>query len=47
MSTLILVISGVPAKGNADTLADEAMKQKLAAAVQIIGPVESLYRWKE
>lgn len=47
MSTPILVISGTPTKQDADALADQAMKQKLAAAVQIIGPVESRYRWKE
>lgn len=40
-------ISTTTAKASdAKSIADHLVKNKLAACVQIIGPIESIYRWK-
>ena len=46
-SSLILVISTVESREDADRLAAELVRQSLAACVQIDGPIESHYRWAE
>jgi periplasmic divalent cation tolerance protein len=46
MTQYILVLTGTSSRAEAQSIADAAVKQRLAAAVQIIGPVGSTYRWK-
>ena len=47
MSDLIQVITTVDSKEVADALANELVKLRLAACVQIDGPIGSIYRWKD
>ena len=42
----LLVLTGTSSHAEAQSIADAAVEQRLAAAVQIIGPVGSAYRWK-
>ena len=46
MSDLIQVITTVDTKEAADALASELVKLRLAACVQIDGPINSIYRWQ-
>jgi periplasmic divalent cation tolerance protein len=46
MSDLIQVVTTVDAQEKAQALAHELVKLRLAACVQIDGPVESVYRWQ-
>ncbi len=42
----VLAITTCDQKSDADRIAKELVEQHLAACVQIIGPIESVYRWK-
>jgi periplasmic divalent cation tolerance protein len=42
----MLVLTGTSSRAEAQSIADAAVEQHLAAAAQIIGPVGSVYRWK-
>ena len=46
MNQHILVVTGSSSRAEAQSIADAAVEPRLAAAVQIIGPVGSVYRWK-
>lgn len=45
MSEFVLVLTNTPTLAEAQAIADAAVTTHLAAAVQIIGPVQSVYRW--
>jgi periplasmic divalent cation tolerance protein len=45
MSEFILVLTNTSSLAEAQAIADAAVTAHLAAAVQIIGPVQSTYRW--
>src|SRR5262245_57850621 len=45
MSEFILVLTNTNSLAEAQAIADAAVTAHLAAAVQIIGPVQSTYRW--
>ena len=42
----LLVLTAVGTKDEAQAIADNAIDKQLAAAVQVIGPITSTYRWK-
>ncbi len=46
MSDLILVMTTVDSQAKALELANELVKLRLSACVQIEGPIQSVYRWK-
>jgi periplasmic divalent cation tolerance protein len=46
MKSFIQVSTTTETKENAQKIAQYLVKQKLAACVQITGPIESIYRWK-
>ena len=46
MSDLIQVITTIDAEEKARTLAQELVRLRLAACVQVDGPIESVYRWQ-
>jgi periplasmic divalent cation tolerance protein len=46
MMQCLLVLTGTSSRGEAQSIADAAVEQRLAAAAQVIGPVKSTYRWK-
>ena len=46
MTQYVLVLTGTSSRAEAQSIADTAVEQRLAAAVQVIGPVTSTYRWK-
>ena len=46
MTQHILVLTGTSSRAEAQSIADAAIEQRLAAAVQVVGPVGSVYRWK-
>ena len=46
MSEYIQIITTVDEKEYAKRISDELVKERLAACVQIIGPIESTYRWE-
>lgn len=45
-SDYILVLTATSSREEAQAIADMAVQQRLAAAVQVIGPVTSTYHWK-
>lgn len=45
MTQHILVLTGTSSPVEAQSIADAAIERRLAAAVQVIGPVGSAYRW--
>jgi len=47
MTEFIVVITATPSQEEAQAIADAAIEQRLAAAVQLIGPIRSTFRWKE
>ena len=47
MSDLIQVITTIDTEEQARVLANEIVKLRLAACVQIDGPIESIYRWQD
>lgn len=46
MPELILVSTTVPSRDAADALARALVDERLAACVQVSGPIRSTYRWK-
>lgn len=46
MTDYIQTMTTVPSKVAAQTIADTLLREKLAACVQIVGPVESRYWWQ-
>ena len=46
MKTYIQISTTTETKGQAQKIAQHLVDQKLAACVQISGPIESTYRWK-
>ena len=46
MSNARLVLTTVGLKDVADKLAQELVERRLAACVNVIGPMRSIYRWK-
>jgi periplasmic divalent cation tolerance protein len=46
MSDLIEVVTTTARKDEAETIARELVQRRLAACVQIVGPVTSVYRWQ-
>ncbi len=46
MTDKIIVLSTAGAKEEARQIADILVEEKLAACVNIVGPIESIFRWK-
>ena len=46
MSDFIQVSTTAPSKAEADRIAQTLVERRLAACVQVMGPIESCYRWK-
>jgi periplasmic divalent cation tolerance protein len=46
MKSYIQVTTTTETKEQAQTIAQHFMEEKLAACVQIVGPITSIYRWK-
>jgi periplasmic divalent cation tolerance protein len=46
MSDLILILTTMPDDGRADALARTLVDERLAACVNVHGPMMSTYRWK-
>lgn len=46
METYIQVLTTMPTKEDAEKTALTILEKRLAACVQIIGPIASMYRWK-
>ena len=46
MSDFIQVSTTAPSKEEADRIAQTLVERRLAGCVQIMGPIESCYRWK-
>lgn len=42
----LLVITNLPDRASAETLADQIIEQRLAACVNLLAPCDSIYRWK-
>jgi periplasmic divalent cation tolerance protein len=47
MTDLVLVLTTMPDDSRADELARSLVNQRLAACVNVYGPMASTYRWKE
>ena len=43
----VLILTNSDSHEEAERIADQLLEQRLAAAVQIVGPVHSRYRWQE
>ena len=46
MTDVVLVLSTVPDDASAETLARTLVDEKLAACVNVLAPMVSIYRWK-
>ena len=46
MSSFIQVQTTVASQADAQRIANTLVEQRLAACVQIVGPIESVYRWQ-
>ena len=46
MEKFIQVITTTATKGDAEKIAASLVEKRLAACVQIVGPLQSTYRWK-
>ncbi len=47
MDEYIMVLTTTDSKEVAEGIAERLVEKKLAACVQIIGPIKSVYRWKK
>ena len=47
MTNARLVLTTIGLKDAADRLAEQLVERRLAACVNIVGPIRSVYRWKE
>lgn len=43
---MILVLTTFPADGDSDTFSRTLVDERLAACVNVLGPMQSTYRWK-
>ena len=43
---ILLVVTNLPSRESAETLARSLVEQRLAACVNILPPCRSVYRWK-
>lgn len=43
---LVIVTTTLPSREAAESLATQLVEERLAACVQVIGPIESTYRWE-
>lgn len=43
---LVIVTTTLPSREEAEALATTLVEERLAACVQVIGPIESTYRWE-
>ncbi|MCX5805192.1 MAG: divalent-cation tolerance protein CutA [Proteobacteria bacterium] len=46
MNGVIQIVTTIDDKGKAEHIAKELVRKKLAASVQVMGPIKSIYRWK-
>jgi len=46
MAELLLVLTNTPTREEALQIASAAVERHLAAAIHILGPITSIYRWK-
>ncbi len=46
MQEFIQVVTTISSQADARRIADALVQQRLAGCVQIVGPIESLYRWE-
>lgn len=46
MTEFFQILTTASTKNNAEEIAESLVEQKLAACVQVIGPISSTYRWK-
>src|SRR5689334_2324240 len=46
MSTARIVITTIDSRERAETLAQQLVEARLAACVNIVGPIHSVYRWQ-
>jgi periplasmic divalent cation tolerance protein len=44
---VLQIVTTVPRMDDARRIAERLVEQRLAACVQIVGPIESVYRWKD
>ena len=44
---VLVVLTNLPDRASAETLADALVAQRVAACVNILAPCRSVYRWKE
>lgn len=44
--SLVLVTTTLPTEEAADLLATQLIEEQMAACVQVLGPIESTYRWE-
>jgi periplasmic divalent cation tolerance protein len=42
----LIVLTTLPAEGDAETFAQQLVEEKLAACVSILPPMRSIYRWQ-
>jgi len=47
MTRARLVLTTIGSKDGAEQLAQQLVKRRLAACVNIVGPIRSVYRWKD
>jgi periplasmic divalent cation tolerance protein len=43
----VIVLTTLPAEGDAEELASQLVEERLAACVNILPPMRSVYRWKK
>lgn len=46
-SEVVVVLVTVPSPGAADRIARPLVEERLAACVNVVGPIRSIYRWKD
>jgi periplasmic divalent cation tolerance protein len=46
MSQARIVLTTVEAREHAETLAQQLLEKRMAACVNIVGPIRSVYRWR-
>jgi periplasmic divalent cation tolerance protein len=47
MEEYVQIVTSTRTKKNAEKIADTLVQNRLAACVQIVGPIASVYQWKE
>jgi periplasmic divalent cation tolerance protein len=47
MTDLVIVLTTMPADDRADELARALVEERLAACVNVLGPMSSTYRWRQ